>query len=346
MKRTLRSFVVPPTGTQPVERIVMYARWALVVMYPAFAAVGAVDANPVWVAITATAIAIYGLVYQYQYAHPSGALAPVVPFGDTVCVALAYGAQSELLHPLWVVFLVGVVGGATTLGPRAAQLLIAWTMLALGASAWFILARSEHTNGLVDIVMIAAFLATLGVYVIAMGRSEQLLRAKISTLARRDALTGIANRLQLREAFEPRHAPVTGALLMIDLDNFKLWNDVRGHLAGDQLLVDVARLLTENLREADQVFRYGGDEFVVSLPGCDRINALSIAEQIRGAVAEELGATLSIGVGPYTTDRPLDEQLTYADAALYRAKKAGRNRVAAHEPQTHPGGAPTRTTAA
>lgn len=329
MIRVLRRFVVAPADDTLVEQIIMYVRWGLVFSYPTFVALGAIDTPLPWAAFTTAFICVYGGFFQWNYAHGGswGWFSRVQPFVDTLSVWFAYASQSDISHPLWVVFLVGMPAGAAVLGPRMAALLVACVIVAFTSAAAII--HSAQGGSLLEIAMMTSFLAAIAGYVAATGRGEQLMRTRIDALARSDSLTGIANRLRLREVLDARKKPLSGAILMIDLDNFKRWNDAHGHVAGDQLLIDVARLLTENLREGDLVFRYGGDEFVALLPGCEFANAIAIAEQVRGTVAEELGATLSVGVGPYASAQPMDEQLSVADAALYRAKQAGRNRVAA-----------------
>jgi diguanylate cyclase (GGDEF)-like protein len=157
--------------------------------------------------------------------------------------------------------------------------------------------------------------------------------------ARRDPLTGLGNRrdLALRlptllaEAQRTQH-PL--ALVMLDLDHFKQVNDRFGHGVGDQVLVAVARLLTDSLRASDLVARTGGEEFLAVLPDAPPGRAREVCERIRGRVAAHdwsavaPGLTLSISAGLCAAP-PYDETVltARADAALYRAKAAGRNRV-------------------
>src|SRR5262249_21173922 len=129
------------------------------------------------------------------------------------------------------------------------------------------------------------------------------------------------------------------ALLMIDLDHFKRVNDTYGHLVGDDVLRDVASLLTQTIRTTDMVARYGGEEFLVLLPETEDVGAESFAERIRVAVeAHPFGArsdqpalklTASIGVATFPAARieSVEDLFARADAALYRAKADGRNRV-------------------
>lgn len=162
--------------------------------------------------------------------------------------------------------------------------------------------------------------------------------------AARDGLTSLFNRASFDERY-PRELAMTAAsdqpltLLLIDVDHFKRYNDTFGHQAGDDCLRRVARELAVTLRrQGDFVARYGGEEFVAVLPGCDRQAGRAIAESMRRAVvAMELGGpldeaslvTVSIGCASSTARTPAGPGalVALADAALYRAKALGRNRV-------------------
>jgi diguanylate cyclase (GGDEF)-like protein len=128
------------------------------------------------------------------------------------------------------------------------------------------------------------------------------------------------------------------ALLMIDIDHFKVLNDTFGHHVGDQLLRDVTSLLMKDMREVDTVARYGGEEFVIILPETTETGAVFVAQRLRRAVDQAkffAGSphsvqhlTISIGVAVYDTDAQFKRDLIeFADAALYSAKHEGRNRV-------------------
>ncbi|PYP56703.1 MAG: hypothetical protein DMD40_10200 [Gemmatimonadetes bacterium] len=122
------------------------------------------------------------------------------------------------------------------------------------------------------------------------------------------------------------------AVLLADVDRFKQYNDTHGHLAGDAALVKIAEVFRKTTRQVDCVARYGGEEFVVMLLEANLATATLVAERIRARVAEQdLGEgslTLSIGVAEYPDggDTP-EELIATADAAMYKAKSAGRNQV-------------------
>src|SRR5262245_1728378 len=156
-----------------------------------------------------------------------------------------------------------------------------------------------------------------------------------------DALTGLYNRRALEDMLESeidkaRRLKYPVGLLVIDVDYFKAINDRLGHLEGDQVLVAAARALRQALRKSDLLARFGGDEFVALLPGCPPGALGSVGEQLRSAVSEIHlaalnGATVTVTIGGASSgeDR-IDAKalLARADEALYRAKVAGRNRVA------------------
>lgn len=131
------------------------------------------------------------------------------------------------------------------------------------------------------------------------------------------------------------------ALLMIDIDHFKHLNDTFGHHVGDQMLRDLSSILMKDMREVDTVARYGGEEFVIILPETTQAGALYVAQRLRRAVEqakffagsphEIQHLTISIGVAGYDSDAQFKRDLIeFADAALYAAKHAGRNRVVAY----------------
>ena len=168
--------------------------------------------------------------------------------------------------------------------------------------------------------------------------------ARLEQLAQTDPLTQLLNRRALTERITAEMERAlrydsTLALLMIDLDHFKRVNDTYGHLVGDDVLRDVAKLLVDTIRVSDIVARYGGEEFLVLLPETDDAGAESFADRIRAAVEEhdftdngehpQLRLTSSIGVAMYPAARieSVEDLFARADAALYRAKADGRNRV-------------------
>ncbi len=158
-------------------------------------------------------------------------------------------------------------------------------------------------------------------------------------LSSTDPLTGAANRRQFDDAIDlewrrAARAQLPLTLMMIDIDEFKAFNDAHGHQAGDDCLRRVAAALRARLHRAgDLVARYGGEEFTVLVTGIDRDRAGELAESLRRAVADLGAATISIGVAQCVPrrDREPAELIRIADDALYAAKRAGRNRVVVSE---------------
>ena len=167
-------------------------------------------------------------------------------------------------------------------------------------------------------------------------RVDELNRA-LSELATTDALTGLNNRRSFDHSLELQIAMVERSktplsLLMLDVDHFKRINDNFGHEAGDKVLVAIAQMLTGCARLTDVVARVGGEEFAVILPNTGADGAREVAERMRTAVAHAnwlaRPATISIGVATLQADEAACDLYARADAALYQAKAAGRNRVA------------------
>jgi diguanylate cyclase (GGDEF)-like protein/PAS domain S-box-containing protein len=170
---------------------------------------------------------------------------------------------------------------------------------------------------------------------------------RLAKVANRDALTGLFNRLYFEDALaqkvlESRRYGTGLSLAMIDIDHFKRFNDTYGHLAGDEVLRRIAGIMAEGCRAADIVARYGGEEFALILPATSGDDAFPVADRLRGLIEahvvrykdEDLRMTVSIGVASFDAARH-DAQETLvdeADAALYEAKKSGRNRVVIARP--------------
>lgn len=167
-------------------------------------------------------------------------------------------------------------------------------------------------------------------------------REAMRDLAMRDSLTGLWNRgaifnMLTAEAARATRQGATMGVVLIDIDHFKTINDTHGHDTGDTVLRHAAETLQRLVRPYDAVGRHGGEEFLVLLPGCDQINAVSQAERLRAAISSRpiqtangpIELSASLGVTVLGRDCEVDPQTLFcaADAALYRAKNAGRNRV-------------------
>ena len=173
------------------------------------------------------------------------------------------------------------------------------------------------------------------------GGLRRLFAATWNRLANIDPLTGLGNRpAMLRrlgmECERHERSRLPCCVAVIDLDGFKPVNDTHGHTSGDVVLRSIAALLAAGVRPYDEVFRYGGDEFVLCLPSTDPRAAWAVVERLRLRIANwsiplktgpSLRITVSIGVAPLTADRGVEATLELADKALYSAKRNGRNGI-------------------
>jgi diguanylate cyclase (GGDEF)-like protein len=191
-----------------------------------------------------------------------------------------------------------------------------------------------------------ALIVSVAMFQTVLMRSEIRLRGEVVI----DALTGMFNRKalirrveELEQQSQLTRQPI--ALIVADIDHFKQINDAHGHAAGDALLTDVGYRLRKTLRAFDLCYRTGGEEFLVLLPGADLDQASAFAEQLRAQVevldSRGLHVTISVGVAASPAGEAFDYQTAFeqADAALYEAKRLGRNRV-------RTAGAPTNVQAA
>ena len=179
--------------------------------------------------------------------------------------------------------------------------------------------------------VITVLMLSIGAVLMATDR----LRTELEHLATYDSLTQTLNRGALLQqcADELKRARRHGngpSIMMVDLDHFKAVNDTRGHQHGDAVLVHFAERTRQVLRRPDRLGRYGGEEFLVLLPGADTATALAVAQRIHAtlAIGHALDCQVSIGLTSWTgSHETLDGMLSRADMALYRAKNEGRNRT-------------------
>lgn len=172
--------------------------------------------------------------------------------------------------------------------------------------------------------------------------------AALAALAATDPLTGLLNRRSFKamcqhELARMRRNGQSGSLIIIDLDHFKLINDQYGHPVGDQVLQDVTSALRQGARESDLLVRWGGEEFLLLLPGCELDQAIKTADGLRQRIADlvftagtvEFGVTASFGVSILQPNKSeaFNDSYRSADQALYAAKQSGRNRTETTQPK-------------
>ena len=249
----------------------------------------------------------------------------LVTVASTGCIAAVVVLE---LSPMWAfsTYLANFVVG----GRRFATL---FSLLILGIIGLYIPSFDSQVERLT--FMAVSSMAILFALIFATRTEKQ--NDQLRHLALVDPLTGAGNRramqselLAATEGVNPNNDP--HALALLDLDHFKEVNDRLGHDAGDQKLVEFADLIREVVRRGDRVFRFGGEEFVVLLPGADRAGLEIAANKILEATRERLSGpdgplTVSIGGAVLEPGHTPDQGLARADAALYRAKEQGRDRV-------------------
>ncbi|MBD9469071.1 GGDEF domain-containing protein [Pseudoxanthomonas sp. PXM01] len=224
-------------------------------------------------------------------------------------------------------------------------LLCMWTLIAIATGVIDLQLRDDGPLPVISLRMGMALLAVAPLTVASVNAARNRLLATLNHAADHDALTGTLNRSAFmrrgRELAE--HAQATGrpvVAMMLDIDHFKSVNDRHGHAAGDAVLTIFAQRMREHLRQDGLFGRFGGEEFAVLLPDLDTDDASTVAERLRHLASEPiplndgrmLDVTVSVGLASLSSPMRVDtleQLLSQADAALYRAKAMGRNRVIA-----------------
>lgn len=196
----------------------------------------------------------------------------------------------------------------------------------------------------------AATAATVSACAYVFAYRNQGQRERLEHLATIDPLTGVKNRRSMDVELDlaAANAERTGlphALVMLDLDHFKQINDVYGHGVGDNVLTDLVALIEHHTRKSDQLFRYGGEEFVLLLPGVDGDSLQTVMNNLQAVLRKYLKypggpVTSSFGVALLRHGESIDSWLTRADDALYQAKDAGRDRIIFADEAGQPAAAP------
>jgi len=232
--------------------------------------------------------------------------------------------------------------GRSVTGPDLPREESATAKLRIADRAWLLVVRDPDRPGVSLPILIAlvgiSLAALLGALVLIWSRSERM--QELRQQASQDPLTGLKNRRRFEEDLHvelarSRREGTPGALLMLDLDNFKRVNDTLGHPAGDRMIAEIAAVLRGRMRATDVVARLGGDEFAVVLPHCDLDEAEEVASAIAGAIREHTPPgggvppiTASIGIAAFGAQgNDFEAVLAAADKAMYEAKHAGRDSV-------------------
>lgn len=211
-------------------------------------------------------------------------------------------------------------------------------LLAIHASVWWELIERSHVAAR-NFLRAVSYRLRQDNKLITEGMEKQHV---FSEKAQTDSLTGLRNRYWLEEKLpeimrEQEAGLPLSSVVMMDIDNFKQYNDRYGHLAGDRVLQNVATVVRDNLRENDAAVRYGGEELILILPDTNSQNAVHIAQRLRRLIRENEIETydggvlpaVSVSIGVYTIGEndSTENVISRVDAALYNAKKAGRDQV-------------------
>ena len=254
------------------------------------------------------------------------------------CVYQTGGIDSPLIN----LYLLVIIFSALTLGKMVT--LLEFTLI---SAAYFYLAQSNFEEGSYSILDFSEMIMTFAPYLLVAYLTSLLAadlknaREGLEQLSDTDELTGLKNRRAFNSALEAevkkaaRYSRVF-SVLMLDADDLKPVNDRFGHATGDRLIISIAQVVQESLRETDILARYGGDEFVVILTETAKDRAVEVAERIRASVentsfseaGERVSSTISVGISCFS-DKSQDglDIIADADKKLYESKRKGKNAV-------------------
>lgn len=273
---------------------------------------------------------------------------------------------NRLILAYLIPFLVSLLAVLVLVGERSGETVFIWVLLIpilshlllgrrrglwvallfLGAAGVIFFAtrlRSGAGIDVVDVLNVGVCSLLIVVFSNIYERSRERVERNLLRQAVTDSLTGLVNRRGFLDAIQREHARARRhgqplSLLLVDLDHFKAVNDQYGHEAGDAVLVALAELLNERLRESDLAARFGGEEFVIMLPATTLEQARQLAEQLRLALSERVirheqrPIRISMSVGAAEAgDESVDALISRADRRLYLSKNRGRNRVTAND---------------
>ncbi len=272
------------------------------------------------------ATAIYQ-VYRHRRVWLFGAAMSIAAVIGVLMIIASRGVQEvQFLYPVLVM-------SYFLLKPSKA---LALSLGAIACLAFILFAQIEIF--FLSKIMLSLLGCTMFAFCFSTLRNEQA--NKLERLSTKDALTGVYNRRSLDDrlqqfVLQQKRQSARAALIILDLDNFKQVNDHYGHGAGDQVLKRVADTISKRIRATDQLYRYGGDEFVVFVNDASLQQTLGLAEDLRARVEateamEGTNVSISLGVAVYKPEQTPTEWLDSADVGLLSAKSAGRNQVVSH----------------
>jgi diguanylate cyclase (GGDEF)-like protein len=276
-------------------------------------------------ALVAVAVALPALV-AWERLPRAADLAPPALFLAAGTVLLAGDHAPDVI---WIpVFLVPLFWLA--LHHPHGHLLLGLVVSGSCVSGAFLAGAQVPGDSTGSLILLAAVVCALTLTVSRIVSQQRALSRRLNDAATHDPLTGVANRRALDEVLTTSIASAAAhdlplCIALVDLDHFKRLNDALGHPAGDRFLVEAVRQWRAQLRRTDVLSRYGGEEFAVVLPECGLSEAVGVMERLR--LSTPAGQTCSVGLAEWERGESADMVFARADAALYSAKRRGRNRV-------------------
>lgn len=285
--------------------------------------------------VTGTSVhAVYVLGWRAR-GHPVKWMERLAPVNALATLSGLWYASGSVDSPLWATFATLLAAYARRRTGRSFATLTAGALVAQAITGGVLLHESSEpfVSGQLGLI--------LGLTAAAAGLAQwnaSTLRAaerRARTAAETDVLTGVANRVSLDRALSGEAWQAEEfAVVVLDLDNFKQLNDTRGHLAGDEVLRETGQVIQRSVRPSDTVARWGGEEFVIILPGATLEAATRVAERVRSAVADQGRVTLSAGVAVAQAGELAEQVIRRSDDQLREAKRLGKNRVQSeHQPK-------------
>lgn len=276
-----------------------------------------------WIAMYHVIHAWY-IVARRMAGKPIAICEAAVPILDISCITAAYIILDNPASPIWGIYLFAYVGYGRRYHGTWYLVLAAYITASVAAAR---LAVHPHVDSaLIIMVVIAIGMASFSH---AIGTAWRRAEREARQLAEGDPLTGIANRRVFLQRLEAMSADPAQryAILMLDLDDFKLINDMHGHQHGDQVLIDVVRILAEHMRVTDLLARYGGEEFIIAMPRTELPEAVAAGERLRQQVVLRSPVSISVGCAERARGEAADEVIRRADDLLREAKRNGKNAV-------------------
>jgi len=320
-----------PTTRTRLELEILAIQCSIVLFYSAGVLTGLFNFSDHYLApalIWIVGYHVFRVIYVLRF-PVKRAIEALTPFLDVSSITTGLLVLHDVDSPLWAIYLIALVGYARRRGGFYFALVALFIIANLVVSRWAIAAtdgRAVFDGDMISIIVIAVGMAVMA-DVVSHGWREAEQRARHH--AETDPLTGVGNRRAFRTELErySRRPDVPCAILMLDIDNLKRLNDEYGHVLGDDVLEHVATILASNLRSGDRLARYGGDEFIISMPGTGADEAAGVAERLRHLVEQETRATVSIGCTARQDGEDIESVLRRADALLLAAKRSGKNRI-------------------